>query len=111
MVPREASVVAQVFPSRCTILALTARGIEPRHTQPIADLEAGRAASQLVHHANDLMSRGYRKERKRQLTFNYMQVGVAEAARMDAKTDLVGARGGRVESCKGERLAINGTRM
>ena len=91
----EARRVAEIFASGDAVSALAARPREPRNADALADAEPRDVRAQRGDGAHDFMARDDGGARVRQLAVHDVQVGAADAARVDAHQHLAGA-GNRV---------------
>jgi len=89
----EACVVAEVFAAGLAVAAFTARPREPWHANAIAAGEPVDAGAGLGHRADDLVAGNDRGACVRQLAVDDMEVGAADAARVDLHQDLPRSRG------------------
>ena len=83
---------AQVFLAGQAEPAVSARAAQPRQPGPVTGTKTRHARAHLIHHADDLVARHQRQPRQRQVALDDVQVGVADAAGMDAQTHLASAR-------------------
>ena len=65
---------------------------EPRHTDALAEREAGHARSDRRDTADDFMSRHDRKLRVRQVAVDHVQIGTAHPASGDLYQDFAAGR-------------------
>ena len=87
-VPSEARVVAEVFPVRAAIRALTARECEPAYPYPIAQREAVGSLAQSLDRPDDLVAWHKRQLGRGEFAVNYVQVCPADAAGKDTDEHL-----------------------
>ncbi len=92
VVAGEGWIVAQVLAPLATIGAVTAGASEPGDANPCADGEALDLRARLRHPANDLVTGHDRRPHVGQFAVDEMQVGAADAARLDADQEFRRAR-------------------
>jgi hypothetical protein len=88
VIPREASVVAQVLTSGNAVPADPARRAEPRHADPCSESKPSAAAD---HLPDDLVSEDERQLRVLELAVEDVEVGTTGAARAHSKENLPGS--------------------
>jgi hypothetical protein len=83
----EASLLAEIFEAAAAEITNAARGMQPRHSNTIANRKLN-PRTKCINNANDLMSGNNREMRRIDVTFNDMQIGVANATIADPDADL-----------------------
>jgi hypothetical protein len=88
VVTGEALGFAEVLARRPAVLAGAVRVTEPCDADPVAVLEPRGPRSEAVHGPDDLMPGDDRELVRREVPFDHVKVGSADAAREDADTDF-----------------------
>ena len=105
MAAGEPRVVAEVLLARMAEAAAAAGAAEPRHADPLADVEAVGARAHLRHLADDLVAGHDRVAADRQFAVDEVEVGAADAAGKHADEELRRPRLGNLAFLEAELLA------
>lgn len=80
--------------------------IEPGNADAIADLQLLYVRSDCVNRSDDLMARHDGKFGKRKVSFNSMEIGMAETAAMNANANFRGSGRGIRKICEAKRRLL-----
>src|SRR3954451_18391633 len=94
-IAREARFIAEIFPRRQAVAAMSAGVADPRHAHAVANGEPRHARAQPGYGADDFVARNDRLFRMIEFAIDQMKIGAAHAARMNIYQDLAGS-GGRI---------------
>jgi hypothetical protein len=90
----EAGLLAEVFLSPSTELALSAGAVQPGDPGPLAQSPTVHPFPEPGDHADHLMPRRNREPRRLDVTLGQMQIGVTDPAGLHPQQQLAGARQG-----------------
>ena len=103
--------VAEVLPAAAAIFAHPAGPAEPRHADPVADLETIDIGARLDDGADDLVAGDQRQFRLGQLAVDDMQIGAADPAGMNLDQQLPRTRPRRRHIGGGELVSHGGQQL
>jgi hypothetical protein len=85
-----AELFTQILPIRAAPGAYPAGGKDPAHADTVANLEPGYPGPSLDYPSHDLMTGNHREKRRWRAAFDFIKLGVTDAAGPYLQNDLIG---------------------